>query len=522
MTHTTEEGSDPADDLRIGRAVARDVLLDVLARARFRRVAGPEDRWRGALTFQRTTGAETETRTTVVDIVIPDDFPYIPPTVHPLGRAWAEQMTGRVFADYYEAGNGWHRDLDQALCLFVEADRTRLPWADGEQLLEQTRAWLARDADGWSDDEPALDLDRYLRRSTQRALILYGELAGFQGKVLRLRRERHDVLRVGAVAAPRRQGRQNGRRVWQPDTVLVLDAGNLRTPIRDWNDLRAAVGADRANTLTRAHQDGLSKVLLIYRRRDVQGILGLALERGKDGGITLASLATAPDDLATRSIRAHPEAEVLGTKRVAIVGVGAVGSVVADLLHRSGVGELFLLDGDLVLPGNTTRHLLDEDAVGLPKARAVAEALHGRRPRFGTVSWRDGSLESVDDALSLLAGHDVVVDATADSAATAILTAAARAGAGQLLSVCVLADGYAVRVDRSPVREGKQPLPRPQLPLTINPIYETGCGSPISTTPPAAVWEAASIATRHTIGLLLDPAAVAPGEERILGRGLDQ
>ena len=44
------------------------------------------------------------------------------------------------------------------MCLFAEADHTRLPWADGEELLDRARAWLARDAAGWGDDEPALDL----------------------------------------------------------------------------------------------------------------------------------------------------------------------------------------------------------------------------------------------------------------------------------------------------------------------------------------------------------------------------
>lgn len=339
------------------------------------------------------------------------------------------------------------------------------------------------------------------------------------GKVLQLRRERHDVLRVGPVAAPRRQGRASRHRTWPSDTVLVLDAKELDGPIRDWDDLSAAIDADGARTLARAYDDGLRKVLLLYRHRDFRGVLGLTLAVGKDDVVTVKSLNTAPDDLATRTIRAHPRAEELGSKRVAVVGVGAVGSVAADLLHRSGVGELMLIDGDLVVPGNTTRHLLDGDAVGLPKAHAVADALHKARPRFGTVQWRDEWLRTVADALTLLADYDVVVDATADSTATAMLTAAAGAGAGQLLSACVLADGYAIRVDRPPVRDGDQPLPPPQLPPPSSEVYETGCGSPISQTPPAAVWEAAALAVRYTVGLLLNPGAVTPGEQRILAEG---
>jgi molybdopterin/thiamine biosynthesis adenylyltransferase len=517
---TTVEGSDPTEALRIGGAVARDALLDVLASADFRQVTGPGVRWRGALTYQPASEGDGSARTTLVEIVLQGDFPFAAPKVLPLSRGWAEQVTGRTFGDnYYEASNGWHRDLDRAMCLFTQADHTQLPWADGEQLLDQARAWLAQDAAGWSDDAPALDLDRYLHPSAERALVLYGNLAGHEGKVLQLRRERHDVLRVGPVAAPRRQGRASGHRVWPSDTVLILDAKELGGPIRDWDDLCAAIDADAARALTRAYDDGLRKVLLLYRHRDVRGVLGLALAAGKDDEVTVKSLNTAPDDLATRTIRAHPRAESLSSKRVAVVGVGAVGSVAADLLHRSGVGELMLIDGDLVVPGNTTRHLLDGDAVGLPKAYAVANALHKARPRFGTVQWRDERLRTVADALTLLADYDVVVDATADSTATAMLTAAARTGTGQLLSACVLADGYAIRVDRTPVRDGDQPLPPPKLPPPSSDVYETGCGSPISQTPPAAVWEAAALAVRHTVGLLLNPGAVTPGEQRILAEG---
>jgi hypothetical protein len=244
-------------------------------------------------------------------------------------------------------------------------------------------------------------------------------LQGRDGKVFRLCRERHGVMRVGPIAAPRRHGGRGSRSVWQPDAILVLDAGDLRAPIRSYDDLHAAVGSDRANTLARAQKAGLSRVLLTYRRREVQGVLGLALDPDRNGEVTVASVPTAPDDLLTRSLRSHPDAAELGRKRVAVVGVGAIGSVVADLLHRSGVGHLFLLDDDLVLPGNTTRHLLGEDSIGLPKARAVAEALQRNRPRLGAVSWQDRSLNSVGDALELLDDYDVVVDATADSTATA-------------------------------------------------------------------------------------------------------
>jgi molybdopterin/thiamine biosynthesis adenylyltransferase len=334
--------------------------------------------------------------------------------------------------------------------------------------------------------------------------------------VLRGHAQRNGVLRLTGSAAQHRSGRRSGTRRWGPDAVWIGAAGELTAPIRDWDDLCAAVGPDRTQALTRAWHVGLQRVLLTYTRRGVPAALALQLAPGPDRTVRLRALQSAPDDRATRAIRAGRDAADLAGRRVAIIGVGAIGSVVADLLHRSGVGHVHLIDADRLLPGNTTRHLLGDGAVGLPKARAVADTLRAARPLHGQVTTQVASLGTTADAADFLAAFDVVVDATADSTATAMLTAAAAAGAGQLLSVAVLADGHAVRVDRTPPPDGQQPLPEPQLSPPSPTVYEAGCGSPVSTTPPWAAWEAAAIAARHTIGLLTHPGSVPAGEERLL------
>ena len=514
------------DQLRLTRADAADNLADVLARAGFRRCHdalpdGAGRGWRGALTFVTDEHDRTIRKTTVVDVVIPDDYPFRRPRVHPCDRQWAQEAIGRTFGEeeYYEPGRGWHRDADLALCLFDDADATTLPWADGTALVEQATAWLVADAAGWAADAPALDLERYLRPAAEHRVLLYGPLDDLDGAVLRCKNERNDVLRLSGRAAPRRSGRRSRTQRWNSDAVYVAAAGELAGPIRGWDDLLEGVGANRAQAIEKARMSGLQRVLLTYTRRGVRAALALQLVPGPDRTVRLQAMQSAPDGPATRAVRAGPTARVLGERRVAIVGVGAIGSVLADLLHRSGVGHLHLIDIDRMLPGNTTRHLVGESAVGLPKTKAVAGHLTSARLRQGQVTAEVDALEDVSDAVECLAAHDVVVDATADSTATAVLTAAAEAGAGQLLSVAVLADGYAVRVDRTPPPEGQSPLPAPRLPAANDTVYEAGCGSPLSTTPPAAVWEAAAMAARHTIGLLTTPDIVPAGEERILHFG---
>ena len=48
---------------------------------------------------------------------------------------------------------------------------------------------------------------------------------------------------------------------------------------------------------------------------------------------------------------------VLGQARIAVVGLGGVGSYVAESLCRSGVGHLLLIDADKVAASNINRQL---------------------------------------------------------------------------------------------------------------------------------------------------------------------
>jgi molybdopterin/thiamine biosynthesis adenylyltransferase len=70
--------------------------------------------------------------------------------------------------------------------------------------------------------------------------------------------------------------------------------------------------------------------------------------------------------------------EKLGKGRVAVVGCGALGTVIANNLTRAGVGYLRIIDRDFVELDNLQRQLLfDEEDVkkGMPKAVAAAERL---------------------------------------------------------------------------------------------------------------------------------------------------
>ena len=68
----------------------------------------------------------------------------------------------------------------------------------------------------------------------------------------------------------------------------------------------------------------------------------------------------------------------LATGRVLVVGCGALGSAAIDLLARSGVGHLVVVDRDFVELSNLQRQLLYDEAdaaAGTPKAVAAAAAV---------------------------------------------------------------------------------------------------------------------------------------------------
>lgn len=107
-----------------------------------------------------------------------------------------------------------------------------------------------------------------------------------------------------------------------------------------------------------------------------------------------------------------PEADgLLRTKRVAIMGLGALGSVIAPWLARAGVGHLALIDRDLVERSNLQRQLLyTEDDLGLPKAEVALTRLAQANPEI-ELRALVADLTS-GNARELLSGFDLICDGT--------------------------------------------------------------------------------------------------------------
>lgn len=81
--------------------------------------------------------------------------------------------------------------------------------------------------------------------------------------------------------------------------------------------------------------------------------------------------------------------EKLRKARVAVFGIGGVGSFAAEALARGGVGHLDLVDGDVVSLTNINRQLIaTQKTIGRRKTSVMAERIHEILPgdRGGGIS----------------------------------------------------------------------------------------------------------------------------------------
>ncbi|WP_199098433.1 molybdopterin-synthase adenylyltransferase MoeB [Dyella sp. ASV21] len=113
----------------------------------------------------------------------------------------------------------------------------------------------------------------------------------------------------------------------------------------------------------------------------------------------------------------------LGEARIALLGAGGLGAPAALYLAAAGVGQLTLIDDDVVERSNLHRQVIHADArVGMPKTESARLALAALNPRV-RVNVRNERLQG-DNVERLLAGHDLVIDG-ADNFPARYLVAAA-------------------------------------------------------------------------------------------------
>lgn len=182
-----------------------------------------------------------------------------------------------------------------------------------------------------------------------------------------------------------------------------------------------------------------------------------------------------PEPAQARVDNAH---SALARRKVAIVGCGSLGSKIATMLARAGVGSFLLVDDDLILPDTFIRHDLDWREVGTHKADSVARRIKLVNPAAVTQSrkHRLGGQESsggIESLIEKLSDCDLIVDATADPRVFNCACAAVRFGKKAFLWAEVFAGGIGGLIVRH--RPGLEPDP-----ASMRAVIDSWCSAQVN------------------------------------------
>ena len=448
-------------------------------------------------------------------VIFRPSWPYLPPLLHVAGV------------------NAWHADRER-LCIWEEEDNTQR-WATLQGLYERIDEWVEAEAKGFAGAETARNPEMYWEQDPSWiGLVDLDDMIG-DDRDDGAHDEFHFLARMtdqGDRNLPDvfdiRPGRSGIR--LDPRQGVAKQAmsgrwfyrGEVHQPPRNLYELK--------DLLTDTQRYYLGKHINQHLNRGNAAMFGLAWENteglvctmvlalpitGKGQDFQVGALR--PKGTKAMLLRAGPDAAELQSKRVAVIGVGAIGSHVADLLVRSGVGALHLVDFDHLWPANLIRHAAPPDSpTGILKTAALANSLSKfpwtnistpSSPQEGVV-WHPEKIRQIVESA------DLTIDATGHGGFAELAARVAHEHQRPYVTVALFRGGSVARVRRQATFIDTPILQRPRLdrypiipPLADELEYvgtETGCLARIHNAPPVAVVQAAATAAEVAIDHLCD------------------
>ncbi|MFI3266848.1 MAG: tRNA threonylcarbamoyladenosine dehydratase [Rikenellaceae bacterium] len=114
----------------------------------------------------------------------------------------------------------------------------------------------------------------------------------------------------------------------------------------------------------------------------------------------------------TELLLGEQKLNILKQSHVAVVGLGGVGAYAAEMLVRSGIGELTIVDADIVSLSNINRQLIAlHSTVGKAKSDILAERLKDINPDVKLTVITQYIKDELTDQLLDGAKYDYIVDA---------------------------------------------------------------------------------------------------------------
>lgn len=127
----------------------------------------------------------------------------------------------------------------------------------------------------------------------------------------------------------------------------------------------------------------------------------------------------------------------LATRKFALIGAGAFGSAISEILVRAGVRHLTLVDPEITEVGNLVRHTLTLADMQKYKASALADRLNLVNPhaKIHAICAHFPSLQGED--LRMIEASDVIIDCTASNDVLHVLNTFAKKDDGTIFSFSI-------------------------------------------------------------------------------------
>ncbi len=499
------------------RAEFRDMLIV----AGFTRSATVDvERWDGPVevAWEEPTTGNRQSTTHQIGVELPESFPFAAPIARP-----TDLSTLPGSPHLMQAGG------DLALCLRVDGQNGWRPWTRADAVLARVDAWYRHaHQDDWSIEQRPPDLHLFFAPGGPVHLMITGEdwpppPDATAGRFGLWRKNDHALLAgsptpgIGVMPAEEPAARErlsfaswdtkatNGTGYWfrlkhQPrpaktlgklfvriDVARGLAPGSTMQELRAGEADKVAPGRERlffALGYTDGHDE--EHWLFVYADRSAFRRNWRSAESLQTTKVHGASSAPATRDALLR--RTGHTARGLDGARVAIFGVGALGSVLAVWLAKAGVPALTLVDGDRLRPGNLVRHAAGLFWIGHRKTVATAYVVNEHVPDCAVepypATWDADYLRHIIDEAT------VVVDTTAVPAFSLLLNDVCVALGKPLITAAAFRRAQIGRVRI--VRPGKDACVMcyeggytpsdstyPAVPLgDEGTFFETGCGVP--------------------------------------------
>lgn len=105
----------------------------------------------------------------------------------------------------------------------------------------------------------------------------------------------------------------------------------------------------------------------------------------------------------------NPQGDILVKKKVVLFGIGSIGSIVAELLARSGIGKLTLVDPEVVVSENISRHALGVSSIGRSKSLELKRLLASDYPHLEIAGYQKSCEEFARSMYDKLLEADLII-----------------------------------------------------------------------------------------------------------------